>query len=67
MKRTKKKGNVAFNIVSIVIVLLILTAIFAPYIAPNDPNITNIMVAQAPPVNNILSGQIPWAGVCFPE
>ncbi|MGI6013841.1 MAG: ABC transporter permease [Oscillospiraceae bacterium] len=45
----KRKNNTVFHIVTIFIVLLLLIAVLAPVLAPNDPYQTNLMVAQADP------------------
>jgi len=47
MEKRKKRGT-AFYIISAVIALIILAAVFAPFIAPNDPNEVNLSVALAP-------------------
>ncbi len=50
MKRTHlKSGDYVFYTVTAFVALLLLIALFAPLIAPNDPYETNLMIAQAAP------------------
>jgi ABC-type dipeptide/oligopeptide/nickel transport system permease subunit len=48
-KRISKKEKIAFNIITAFVIMLLLLALMAPFIAPNDPNKTNLMEAQALP------------------
>ncbi len=48
MKKGKKR-DYAFGILIVLIALLILIAVFAPILAPNDPYNTDLMAAQAGP------------------
>ena len=58
-----KKKDRGFIMSAAFIGLIILIAALAPLIAPNDPNVTNMMLAEAGP-----SAQYPFGnGVCYPE
>ena len=46
MKNTKNNG---FKLMAALILLLLILALLAPVIAPNDPYQTNLMLAEAPP------------------
>ena len=43
----KNKKNTGFYVVTGFVILLLLVALLAPVLAPNDPYQTNLMVAQA--------------------
>ncbi len=46
---TRKKKDIGFMISVSFIILIVLISIFAPVLAPNDPNATNMMLAEAAP------------------
>ena len=45
----RQKGDLSFYILLALIGLLFLAAVFAPVLAPNDPNATDLLMAQAGP------------------
>ncbi len=45
----KKNNNLGFKIITAFVLALLVIAVLAPLIAPNDPNETNIMMAQVGP------------------
>lgn len=49
--KQKEKADISFYIISGLVVLLLLAAIFAPVLAPHDPNETNPMLSQQPPMS----------------
>lgn len=49
MSRTKKKSNISLYIILVLIGLLVLCAVFAPVLAPNDPYKTSLLDAQVGP------------------
>ena len=42
-----KRKDYSFTVASLLVLLLIFIAVFAPLLSPNDPNVTNLMHAQA--------------------
>lgn len=48
MEKSKNK-NTGFKISAVFVLLVVLTAVFAPFLAPNDPNVTNMMFSNAAP------------------
>ena len=43
------RKNIGFKISLILVIILLATALLAPVLAPNDPNVTNIMLSEAKP------------------
>ncbi len=46
-KKQIKREHYAFYAAMVPVLFLLLIAVFAPFLAPNDPNETNLMIAQA--------------------
>ena len=54
------RKNIGFKISLILVIILLATALLAPVLAPNDPNVTNIMLSEAKPSADYPCSCWPW-------
>ena len=59
----KRKGQIIIGLA--LILIFILMALAAPVLAPNDPNVTNLALKNAPPSAEYPLGCDRWAAVNF--
>ena len=56
------RKNIGFKISLILVIILLATALLAPVLAPNDPNVTNIMLSEAKPSADYPLGRCVYYG-----